>query len=90
MENDTLKKEADKVINVTYIAMYVGYCAVQDTQTLISLISSGVEALSRNEIDGECQWQEMDCPGWFTGDIEVCVYSGDGGFCTCGDISREC
>ncbi len=71
-------------------AMYVGYCAVQDTQTLMSLISSGVEALSRNEIDGECQWQEMDCPGWFTGDIEVCVYSGDGSFCTCGDISREC
>ena len=68
-------------------AMYVGYCAVQDTQTLTELISVGGESLTRGESDRECHWEQIKCDGHRA---EACIRGGDGNPCTCGETTRDC
>ena len=46
-------------------------------------------AISPARADNTCKWEQDYC-GLFHGWREVCVTSGDGNVCNCGDVTRPC
>ena len=36
-----------------------------------------------------CKWEEQSC-GFLEGSREICVVTGNGFECDCGDVTREC
>ena len=47
-------------------------------------------AYAREASPNGCQWELVDCPGWFSGSFEACLKGGDGYSCSCGDRTRGC
>ena len=39
--------------------------------------------------DDTCKWEQESC-GFLHGHREVCVITGDGTVCNCGDVTRPC
>lgn len=82
------------------IFLSIVFCAVAASSLVVytqnnmpkghGVLSSTIECLTQDEGSGECKWKIIDCPGWFTGDYEACLTSGDGHQCSCGQITRDC
>lgn len=37
-----------------------------------------------------CSWEKTSCPGFFGTSREICVTSGNGNSCSCGEVTRNC
>lgn len=74
---------------VTALSFMISFSVLNRDMSKILIFD--VESLARMEGEGKvCKWQEIDCPGWWSGDYEACVTNGDGNSCSCGDVTRNC
>ena len=73
-------------------AGYVSYGAYSPQSEEEALLLENVEALTKGDAGTEYAWShDIDCPGWFTGDYQVCQKEGEEGTCSVpGDITCEC
>ena len=66
-------------------------CTVILTSMTATVWASNEESDSTepSEPSTKCQWEQDSC-GLFQGSREICVESGNGEVCSCGDVTRKC
>lgn len=87
--NYTYEENSLLLVCVLFAGGYNLYSA-QKTDKMFDLSFIEVESLATSESGSDCKWKIIDCPGWWTGDYEACLFNGDGNLCTCGQVTREC
>lgn len=87
-----MKKSKMKAIALAFVVAMGCYnlYSAQQVEKSSGLRLKGAAALAHSESGTSCRWKTVHCSGPFSKKIEVCINSGDGNPCNCGDVTRNC